>query len=69
MMKALSTLIFLLAIHYCSLAQNHPYSPKFSHEIEKDLAEGNIYESRAALLSSLIGDYRASTSYLSLIHI
>lgn len=63
MMKALSTLIFLLAIHYCSLAQNHPYSPKFSHEIEKDLAEGNIYESRAALLSSLIGDYRASTSY------
>ncbi len=63
LMKVLSTLILLFAIHYCSQAQNHPYSPKFSHEIEKDLADGKIYESRAALLSSLIGDYRGSTSY------
>ena len=62
-MKALTTLIFLLASYNCSLAQDHPYTPKFSYEIERDLAKGVIHESRAALLSSLIGDYRASTTY------
>lgn len=53
-------LFTLLTLAQFAIAQNHPYTVKFSHEIESDLATGKLRPSKAGILYSLIGDYNNS---------
>lgn len=43
--------------------QNEPFATKFSHEIEKGIADGSIGPSRAGTLYSLIGEYYRAATY------
>lgn len=63
MKETFVTIILLFASLYISVAQNHPYTVKFSHQIEADVAEGKITPTRAGLLYSLIGSYHTSNEY------
>ena len=57
-------LIFCLVLfNFVGSAQTHPWEVKFSHQIEKDLADEVISASKAAFLYSLIGRYHNSISY------
>jgi len=62
-MKLQSTL-FLFFFWICAVcSQQHPYSVRFSHQIEKEIAEEKISSNRAGLLHSLIGNYHNAISY------
>jgi len=62
-MKIQILVFCLLSLALNLLGQKHPYEPKFSYQIEKDLADEKISSSRAGLLYSLIGDYYNSNVY------
>lgn len=62
MKHLLCSIVFFLS--FCDVnSQSHPYSIKFSHQIETDIANGDIPSARAATLYSLIGEYQLSSRY------
>lgn len=62
-MKKLFTLTISLLLTISATAQNHPFSIRFSHEIETEISEKKMRPSKAGLLYALIGDYHSSIKY------
>ncbi len=62
-MKWIAILLLITISFFTAESQAHPYSVKFSYEIEQELADGKISSSRAGILYSLIGDYPMSAFY------
>ena len=62
-LKTTTLLIQFLLLTIVLRSQQHPYTIRFSHQIEKNLAEDSIRPSRAATLYSLIGEYHLSNTY------
>ena len=56
-------LLYIITITSLQVEAQHPYSVRFSYQIEKELADGEITPSRAGILYSLIGDYHQSASF------
>ena len=54
----------LLILLTLPVSSQHLFSPvKFSHQIEREEAEGNLTPSRAGFLYSLIGAYHRAATY------
>ena len=62
-MKVALTIIALMLFRFVGIIPAHPYEPKFSHQIELELANEDIRSSRAGLLYSIIGEYYMSNTY------
>lgn len=56
-------IILLLTFSVISSAQSHPYTVKFTHQIESGIADQTVKPYRVGLLYSLINEYYLSNTY------